>query len=135
MSATFHFEVDSTRHLVRLTLSGFFHREDIAALARARTEAYRGLDGAPNGHAILIDVRELKIQSQETMKGFATLLSDREYRSRRVALVVAPTLARTQVERAFSARPGVACFADQAGAEAWLLGNDRDLELPLRAAG
>ena len=135
MSAAFHFDVDSTRHLVRLTLSGFFHRDDVAALARARSEAYRGLDCAPNGHATLIDVRELKIQSQETMKGFATLLSDREYLSRRVALVVAPTLARTQVERAFAARPGVACFADLAGAEAWLLGDDRDLELPLRAVG
>ena len=91
MNAAFDFDVDSTRNLVKLTLSGFFHREDVAALARARTEAYRDLRCAPNGHLTLIDVRDLKIQSQETMRGFASLLADREYLSRRVALIVAPT--------------------------------------------
>lgn len=129
MSATFSFDVDPKRSLVRITLSGFFHRDDVLALAAARTEAVKQLSCPPNAHVTMIDVRDLKIQSQETMDSFESLLSAREYRSRRLALVVAQTLARTQIERALASRPNVGCFSSPYDAVAWLF--DEDDSAPL----
>ena len=134
MSASFSFDVDPSRDLVRITLSGFFHRDDVLALAEALLEALRRLTCPPSAHITLIDVRGLEIQSQETMDAFEALLSAREHRSRRLALVVAPTLARMQVERALASRPGVACFASPYDAAAWLL-DEIDPAPLLRAAG
>jgi hypothetical protein len=135
MSASFNYDVDPARDLVRLTMSGFFHRQDILALTTARAEAYRQLDCAPNAHVTLIDVRGLKIQSQESMDAFGAMLGVREYRSRRLALVLAQTLARTQVERVLASRPGVAGFSDPAAALAWLLEDEADQEPRRRAVG
>jgi hypothetical protein len=135
MSASFSFDVDPARDLVRISISGFFHREDIIALAAARDKAHEELSCPANTHVTLIDVRQLKIQSQETMGAFEALLAAREHRSRRLALVVAQTLARTQVERALASRPGAACFADPFAALAWLIDDAADSVEPLRAAG
>ena len=135
MSASFHYDVDAARNLVRLTMSGFFHRQDILAMTAARAEAYRQLNCAPNAHVTLIDVRGLKIQSQETMDAFGAMLGVREFRSRRLALVLAQTLARTQVERVLASRPGVTGFSDPAAALAWLLDDEADQAPRLRAVG
>ena len=135
MTAAFSFDVDPTRDLVRISMAGFFQREDIVALAAARDKAQEELSCPANSHVTLIDVRQLKIQSQETMDAFGALLAARDYRSRRLALVVAQTLARTQVERVLASRPGVACFSDQFAAQAWLLDDGADSAEPLRAVG
>jgi hypothetical protein len=134
MSADFSFDVDPARDLIRITLTGFFQRDDVAALGAAHVQALARLYCPANAHVTLVDVRELKIQSQETMDAFETLLSAREQRSRRLALVVAPTLARMQVERALAARPAVQCFSSPYDAVAWLLDESEAAPL-LRAAG
>jgi len=135
MSATFSFDVDPARNLVRISMSGFFQREDIIALAAARDKAHEELRCPANAHVTLIDVRQLKIQSQETMGAFEALLAARDQRSRRLALVVAQTLARTQVERTLASRPGAACFSDPFAALAWLLDDGADSIEPQRAVG
>jgi len=133
MSATFHFEIDRSRSLVRITMAGLFTPADIRDFVDARREAHARLDCAPNMHVTLNDVRGMNIQPQESVAGFQQMLAGSEYRSRRLAFVCARTLARSQLMRALSNREA-RCFEDVAHAEAWLFAEERD-SAPRRAYG
>jgi hypothetical protein len=121
MNASFSFEVDRAKDLVRIRMAGLFAHEDIAAFLEARRRAHAALACGPNEHVTLNDVRDMKIQSQEAVAAFRLMLSDPAYRSRRLAFVAGQTLARSQLMRALAGRDGVRCFEDPAEAEAWLL--------------
>ena len=47
MSATFHFEIDRSRSLVRITMAGLFKPADIRAFDDARREAHAGWTARP----------------------------------------------------------------------------------------
>jgi len=107
-------------------MAGLFTRKDIAAFLEARERAHAELGCAPNMHVTLNDVTDMKIQSQEIVAAFRMMLSDPAYRSRRLAFVAAPTLARGQLLRALQDRDGQArCFNTVEEAEAWLLAESR----------
>ena len=124
MSASFSFEIDRSRDLVRIRMAGLFTPADIAAFLDARRRAHAELGCGPNRHLTLNDVRQMKIQSQESVAAFRDMLSDPVYRSRRLAFVAAPTLARGQLLRALQNRDA-RCFETLEAAEAWLLAEDR----------
>ena len=119
MNASFSFEVDRTRDLVRIRMAGLFTAPDIAAFLDARRRAHGELRCAPNRHLTLNDVRRMKIQTQDMVAEFRLMLSDPAFRSRRLAFVAAPTLARGQLLRALQDREA-RCFETIAAAEAWL---------------
>jgi hypothetical protein len=119
MSAEFSFQVDPSRDLVRIRMGGFFAVEDIEAFLAARHEAHKQLTCLRNAHVTLNDIRDMKIQSQEIVDAFRAMLAASDYRSRRLAFIVSPTLARTQVMRALDRRDA-RCFEDPWRAEAWL---------------
>jgi hypothetical protein len=123
MSASFAFDVDPGRNLIRIRMGGFFTPDDITAFLESRNTAHRQLTCAPNQHVTLNDLRDMKIQSQEAVDAFRELLADPAYRSRRLAFVMGKTLARTQLFRALDAR-AARCFEDAGEAESWLLGSD-----------
>ena len=133
MSAQFSFEVDRPRNLVRIAMAGLFREADIAAFVRARREAHAKLRCGPSEHVTLNDVRELKIQPQETVLAFQRLLADPDYRSRRLAFVTASTLAKAQLLRAIDGRVA-RCFDDPAEAESWLFRAEAG-EAPARRFG
>lgn len=133
MAGTFSFDVDPARDLVRIAMAGFYTLEDIRAFLDARRKAHADLTCGPNAHLTLNDIRGMTGQPNTTVDAFAEMLAAPEYRSRRLAFVVGPNLARTQVLRALANRAG-RCFTDPAAAEAWLLAGD-DESLPLRATG
>jgi len=120
MDARFSFQVDPARDFIRITMSGLFTLQDIADFVEARREAHGRLLCAPNAHLTLNDVRGLKIQPQETVSAFRDMLAAPDYRSRRLAFVAGPTLARMQLLRAIGGRDA-RCFDDPITAEAWLL--------------
>ncbi len=124
MSADFTIDVEPERDLVRIRMGGFFTAEDIDAFLAQRTTAHGQLTCGPNQHLTLNDLREIKIQAQESVEIFRTMLADPAYRSRRLAFVIGKTLARTQLGRALDQRYA-RCFEDVATAEAWLFA-DRD---------
>jgi hypothetical protein len=132
MSAEFSFEIDPARNLVQIRIAGFFRKADIADLLVARRAAHERLACAPNAHFTRIDAREMDIQSHEIVDAFREILAAPEYRSRRLALVVSNTLARSQAIRAIENREA-RWFTDPAEAEAWVLADDLD-EAPLRRA-
>jgi len=120
MSAEYSFAVDSSRDLLRIRMAGFFTREDIIGFAEGLRQAHGLLACPPDAHVTLNDLRDLKIQSRETVDMFREMLANPQHRSRRLALLVSPTLARSQAMRVLDGRT-VRCFEDAARAEAWLL--------------
>lgn len=116
-------------------MSGLFREGDMTDFLEARRQAHAQLCCGPNQHVTLNDVRELKIQPQETVLAFQQMLADPEYRSRRLAFVTASTLATGQLMRALDGRPGRR-FDDPQAAEAWLLEAEEVEEVaPLRRMG
>lgn len=100
-------------------MTGFFEPAQIADLQAA---VLKGLDQlrCPQGHHLtLVDIRQMEIQSQEAVGRFEQLLSTPAVRSRKIAFIVARSLARLQIKRAASHRDA-AYFEDEASAEAWL---------------
>jgi hypothetical protein len=120
MSAEYSIQVDPSRDLVRIRMSGFFTPADVEGFVVARAEAHRALTCRRNAHLTLNDIREMKIQSQEIVDAFRAMLAAPDYRSRRLAFIVSSTLARSQLGRALANRHAQ-CFEDPAEAERWLL--------------
>lgn len=114
-------------------MSGFFTPEDIAAFVVERRRAHARLACGPNEHLTLNDLRRMKIQPRESVDSFGEMLAAPEFRSRRLAFVVAPTLAQMQLLRALAGRHA-RFFEDPVAAEAWLIGGD-SVAVPRRAAG
>ena len=132
MKAEFSFEVDPLRDLVRIRMGGFFRRADIADFVEARRAAHAALQCPPNAHLTINDIRAMDIQSHDIVEAFREMLAAPEYRSRRLAFVVANTLARSQAIRALESREA-RWFTDPAQAEAWLFADEQE-EAPLRRA-
>lgn len=120
MSAEYSIVADPSKDLVRIRMSGFFAPADVEAFIAARQKAHAQLTCRRNAHLTLNDLREMKIQSQEVVDAFRTMLAAPEYRSRRLAFIVSSTLARSQLGRALGGRDA-RCFEDAAEAERWLL--------------
>ncbi len=120
MPAVFSIDVDVPLNLVRMTLSGFFTPEDVARFVRERDDAHRLLLSAPNQHLTLVDMRGMQIQSQDAVTEFQRVLSSPVTKSRRIAFVVAKSLARLQIQRVAASR-SASYFMAMDEAEAWLL--------------
>lgn len=113
------FDVEPERDLVRITLAGFFTPADVDRFVAARDAAHAQLRSAPNAHVTLVDMRAMQIQSQETVAAFQRVLTDPRAVSRRLAFVVARSLARLQIKRAAAEREA-AYFTTIEDAEAWV---------------
>lgn len=124
MSAEFQIDAEPARDLIRIRMSGFFTADDIAAFLKAREAAHAQLTCDRNQHVTLNDVRGMKIQSREAVDAFRAMLAQPGHASRRLAFVVSPTLARSQLTRALDTRHAQ-LFQDTASAEAWLFSGER----------
>ena len=125
MGAKFSVEADRDHGLIRIRMDGFFTPEDIRQFLVARHDAHVALGCAPNAHLTLNDIRGLTGQPQTTVDIFQGILDDPATRSRRLAFVVGPTLARGQLLRALAGRDA-RCFNSPDAAEAWLLSDEED---------
>lgn len=123
MPATFDIVCDPDRDLIRIRSAGFYDAEDISRFLTARNVAHARLRCRRNRHVTLHDVREMKIQSQEIVGQFHAVLADPLYRSRRLAFVVASSLARMQLLRALGERTA-GLFFDETAALRWLLSEE-----------
>lgn len=127
MSGEYSIQVEPKRDLVRIRMGGFFTPEDMQGFIEARRVAHQQLTCGPNRHLTINDIRDMKIQSQDMVDAFRDLLAAPAYRSRRLAFVVSPTLARTQLARTIAGR-NARCFEDFWSAEAWLFGPEEEAE-------
>ncbi|UVO52354.1 hypothetical protein M0208_18245 [Sphingomonas sp. SUN019] len=120
MKPEFDIAVDVPRDLVRITMLGFFAADDIARFVDARDRAVSQLKCGPNQHCTLVDIRGMDIQAQESVSRFQSVLADPAKASRRLAFVVARSLARMQAKRAADSRDA-GYFETLEDAEAWLM--------------
>ena len=120
VAAEFSISTDVENGLVRIRMAGFFTPRDVQRFLDARRRAHDALGCAPNAHLTLNDLRGMDGQPQSTVDAFEKLLDDPDGRSRRLAFVVGPALARAQLFRALAGREA-RCFSDPVAAEAWLL--------------
>ncbi|OYX39464.1 MULTISPECIES: hypothetical protein [unclassified Sphingomonas] len=123
MNAFFSIQADPARDLVKIKLKGFFTPAALQAFKDERRIVHQQLRCGPNQHLSLADTREIGIQSQEMVAQFHGMLADPSYRSRKLAFVVASSLARMQLMRAIGSRTAQ-CFTDPVEAEEWLLAED-----------
>ena len=68
----------------------------------------------------------MKIQSQEVMAAFKTVVDDRFLASRRLAFITGGSAVGMQIRRIVRERTAVACFHGSAEAEAWLFEDRAD---------
>lgn len=129
----FSFIVEPHRDLVRMALFGFFTPADVAAFVKARNAAFAQLTCPPNHHVTLADVTEMKVQPQDAVGAFSDMLASPDHRARRLAFVVASTLARTQLTRAAGSRTA-RFFTDEVEAEAWLFEAEQEAPVQRTAA-
>ena len=120
MAPHFFIETDVPLRLMRITLAGFFVAEDIDRLAAARDQSLRAMGTAPNAHRTLVDIRDMDIQSQDSVHLFQQVLANPLTASARLAFVVARSLARMQLQRAAHSRDAH-YFTTVEEAEAFLL--------------
>ncbi|WP_186728940.1 hypothetical protein [Sphingomonas panacisoli] len=125
MTAQYSVTADPARDLIRITLSGFFGADDLAAFGDSLAAAHRNLTCGANRHVTLVDASAMKVQSQDTVAAFRGVLADPAFHSRRLAFVVDPTLLRSQVRRALDGRAAQS-FGNTAAAEAWLFAAEPD---------
>lgn len=121
MTPRFEIVANPKLDLVTITIGGFFAQPDIDAFEQARDVAHRELRCGPNEHLTLVDMREMLIQSQETIAGFQRVLNNHTTKSKRIAIVTSQTLARMQVERAAERRDVQYFTGEPAEARKWLL--------------
>lgn len=126
MAAHFTVRAEPSRDLIRITMSGFFTPDDIQAFYDARAAEHARLTCGPNQHVTLNDVSTMKVQAQDVVAAFQSLLADPAYRSRKLAFVVNRTLARSQLMRALNGRTAK-CFENRVEAEQWLLAHDPEM--------
>ncbi len=116
MDAEFTIEPDPSVNLMRVRMAGFFSAANVDAFSAA----YRtGLAKLRPDQLTLVDITEMKIQAQDIVSAFASMLATPEIRSRKLAFVCGSTLARLQAQR-LTDRPGVEFFRTVEDAEAWL---------------
>lgn len=123
MIANFTFEVEPGRNLVRIWLGGFFSPADVAGFVTERDRAHQRLRCGPYEHVTLVDIRDMAIQSQDSVAAFQQMLSNPAVTSRRLAFVITRSLARMQIKRAAASRDA-AYFESVEDAERWLLCED-----------
>ncbi|KQN25166.1 hypothetical protein ASE86_02600 [Sphingomonas sp. Leaf33] len=119
MNAAFAIETRRDLNLLDVRMAGFFSLDDVARYRAAMTEASRALGGDPGQQRLLCDISEMRIQSQQVVEAFRENMADPLYARRRIAFVVSPTLARTQVQRAMGNRTA-RLFLAREEAEGWL---------------
>lgn len=119
MDASFNIKAEPKKDLIHLTMAGFFAQNDIMRMRIALIHALGKLHCAPNQHKTLCDIRNMQIQSQDSVALFQQLVGSDAVRSRLLAFVTSATLARLQARR-LTTRDGVQFFSSMEDAERWL---------------
>lgn len=118
--ASFSINLEPSRDLVRICMSGFFGVADVERFQSELLVAHRRLGcGRKGGPLTINDISGMAIQSQDVIARWRGFLTDPAHRSRRLAFMVGSTLARLQLQRVIGGRDA-AVFTVADEAEQWL---------------
>lgn len=122
MDAHFTIDLDPARRLLNVVMGGFYTPDDVQRYHAAVHAATAKLGSLPSMQRMICDISAMRIQSQETVAAFSQVMADPKYRHRRIAFVVAGSLARMQAQRVLGDRQA-RLFSTYTEAEAWLFGD------------
>jgi hypothetical protein len=117
----FTVKIDLDRGLFETAIDGFWTLDDVAAFGKAITAAAGRIAATGRAPVSLCDYTGAAVQSQEVIAGFQMLMEKPRFRSRRIAMYTAGTMAKMQAVRATRSRDEFRFFTDRAEAERWLL--------------
>ncbi|WP_375392753.1 hypothetical protein [uncultured Sphingomonas sp.] len=119
MQASYDVSAQPERNLILITLAGFFRPDDLAGFDRVRRAALDRLRCGLNQHDTIVDVHDLRLQTQAMVEAFRDIIAAPETQARRLAIVTGDAAVRMQVRRVIE-RDAIRCFADIGAAEDWL---------------
>ena len=129
----FELETNQTDRTIFLRMSGVMSIEEAHACAAAKEAAVERL-GPPYDHSTLVDIRDLRLQSQEVFAIFTNFVASTTHKSRKIAIVGGEGTARMQFRRVAERAPlrdDMRFFTAVDEARDWLLG---DAEKDMRPA-
>ena len=116
----YRIEQDRARHLLRITLVGFWDEGTMAAYDRQVRQDMAAMKSQGGCQRVLIDMTDFAIQKRAIAEGHAANLRAVKGAAMRVALVVPGALSKLQVARVAS-DTGHPVFDDEGDAMAWLM--------------
>jgi hypothetical protein len=123
VDAPFRISVDRPKHLIRISLAGFWDMKVVEAFVRDAEAATNGLRCAAGEHCALVDLVDFAIQSQQVFDACSAFIHNAPNKPRRLALVGGTGLARMQFKRIIDPSR-MAIFGTTAEAESWLADHD-----------
>ena len=121
----FEVETNDADRIIFMRMGGVMSIEEAHACAAAKEAAVENL-GPPYLHSTLVDVRELRLQTQEVFAIFTNFVANTKHKSRRIAIVAGEGTARMQFRRVAERAPlrdDMRFFTDVAEARDWLEDN------------
>jgi hypothetical protein len=118
---SYEISLDEKAHVLRITQRGFWNDDVLDGYARDMEDALKRLRSLSGQTGLVIDIREMKAQSQETQNRLAELeerLSN--LAPSRTALLVQPGLVKLQAERYATERARM--FESEEEAISWIGG-------------
>ena len=114
--------VDRESRVLAFRAEGLFDEDGVARLARAKAAAIQSLGGRSDDHVSIVDVTGCKIQSQDVVTAFASMMGDQALASRKTAFVAGPgCLIRLQIRRTTAHRDSARMFDNVDTARHWVL--------------
>lgn len=119
------FEIESSQadRIISLRMSGVFTLDDARACAAAKEAEVDRLGPPYDAHSTLLDVRDLRVQTQDIFAVFTDFVASTRHKSRKIAIVGGEGTARMQFRRVAEREPlreGIRFFTLACEARDWL---------------
>ena len=119
----FEIETSQADRIIYLRMSGGFTIEGARECAAAKEAAVDRLGPPYDAHSTLVDIRDLRVQSQDIFAIFTNFVAMTRHKSRRIAIVGGEGTARMQFRRVAERDPlrdGMRFFTAVDEARDWL---------------
>lgn len=101
----FEVEIDYAARIISVRMSGVLSIDQAHACARAKEAAVHDLGLPYDAHSTLVDVRGLRLQTQEVFAIFTNFVATTKHKSRKIAVVAGEGTARMQFRRVAERAP------------------------------
>ena len=118
----FEIETSQADRIISLRMIGGFTLEGARQCAAAKEAAVDSL-GPPYAHSTLVDVRDLRVQTQDVFAIFTDFVAKTKHKSQRIAIVGGEGTARMQFRRVAEREPlrdNIRFFTAVSDARDWL---------------
>jgi len=130
----FEIETNHADRIIFLRIAGGLSIEEAHACAAAKEAAVESLGLPYDDHSTLVDIRDLRLQTQEVFGIFTTFVATTKYKSRKIAIVAGEGTARMQFRRVAERAPlrdDMRFFTLLGEARRWLSGDSQVLAQPV----